>query len=138
MPIIFNRGMASSHPSRVNSVLGSLNPQFSYSAYEEMAAAEFERILDEALGQWPDARFAAQHRVGLVPVGEPSIAVAAAAPHRAEAFAACQYVVDESKKRLPVWKKEMFDDGTVRWREGEGSSAAATRDPADPTDRQRT
>jgi molybdopterin synthase catalytic subunit len=90
-----------------------------YSAYEEMATAEFARIIDEARERWPDAQCAAQHRLGHVPVGEPSIAVAAAAPHRAGAFAACRYVIEEAKKRLPVWKKEWFDDGTTSWREHE-------------------
>lgn len=101
-----------------------------YSAYEEMANAEFARILAEARGQWPDTRFAAQHRVGNVPVGEPSIAIAAAAPHRAEAFAACRFVIEEAKRRLPVWKKEFFDDGSVRWREDASNAPDAQRDPS--------
>ncbi len=92
-----------------------------YSAYEEMVAPEVERILGEAAARWPDARFAAQHRVGRVPLGEPSIAVAAGAPHRAEAFAACRFVIEEAKKRLPVWKKEQFDDGSTRWRDDEAA-----------------
>lgn len=93
-----------------------------YAAYEEMVAAEFTRILREAGEQWPGARFAARHRVGHVPVGEPSIAVVAAAPHRAEAFAACRYVIEEAKRRLPVWKKEQFEDGSTRWREDRAAS----------------
>ena len=88
-----------------------------YEAYEEMAAAEFERIVAEARAQWPAAGFAVRHRLGTVPRGEASIAVAAAAPHRAEAFAACRWIVDEAKRRLPVWKKERFEDGATRWRE---------------------
>lgn len=92
-----------------------------YSAYEEMVGPELERILREAEARWPDARFAAQHRVGRVALGEPSIAVAAGAPHRAEAFAACRFVIDEAKKRLPVWKKEWFDDGGARWRDGDAA-----------------
>ncbi len=101
-----------------------------YSAYEQMAEAEFARILEEASGRWPEARFAAQHRVGLVPVGEPSIAIAAAAPHRAEAFAACRFVIEEAKQRLPVWKKELFDDGSAHWRENASNAPRARGGPS--------
>jgi len=87
-----------------------------YSAYEEMAEAEFERILTEARSRWPLGSLAACHRLGTVPAGEASIAIAAAMPHRAEAFAACRYVIEEAKRRLPVWKREIMDDGTRRWR----------------------
>jgi len=87
-----------------------------YTAYEAMVEAEWSRIIGEARERWPLARARACHRVGLVSVGEVSIAVAAAAPHRAEAFAVCRYVVEEAKRRLPVWKQEIFDDGTRRWK----------------------
>jgi len=86
-----------------------------YSAYEPMASAEIERILAEAETQWPTARVMLQHRLGEIPVGEPSIAIAAAAPHREEAFAACRYVIEEVKKRLPIWKKELHADGSPTW-----------------------
>ena len=88
-----------------------------YSGYEEMLAEELGRIIEEARERWPDAEFTAQHRLGRVPLGEPSIAVVAAAPHRDEAFAACRQVIEEAKRRLPVWKKELFEDGAARWRE---------------------
>jgi len=78
-----------------------------YSAYEAMAIEEIARIVSDAEAQWPDVRVMLQHRLGLIPVGEASIAIAAAAPHRAEAFAACRFVIEEVKKRLPVWKKEL-------------------------------
>ena len=86
-----------------------------YSAYEPMASAEIERILAEAQTQWPTARVMLQHRLGEIPVGEASIAIAAAAPHREEAFAACRYVIEEVKKRLPIWKKELHTDGSPTW-----------------------
>jgi molybdopterin synthase catalytic subunit len=88
-----------------------------YSAYEAMVEAEWTRILAEAMTRWPAGRFAAQHRVGTVAVGEASMAVAVATAHRAEAFAACQWIVDEAKARLPIWKKEQFSDGRMAWRE---------------------
>jgi len=86
-----------------------------YSAYESMAVEEIERILAEARERWPRSRVMLQHRLGVIPVGEASIAIAAAAPHRDEAFAACRYVIEEVKKRLPVWKKELRGDGSEQW-----------------------
>ncbi len=87
-----------------------------YSAYEDMAEPEFERILSEASEQWPDARALVQHRLGRIETGEASIAVVCAAPHSAEAFAVCRYVVEQVKQRVPVWKKEISEDGDERWR----------------------
>jgi molybdopterin synthase catalytic subunit len=86
-----------------------------YSAYDEMARAEISKILTEAEERWADARVTLQHRLGLVPVGEASIAIAAAAPHRDEAFSACRYIIEEVKKRLPIWKKEVHVDGSATW-----------------------
>jgi molybdopterin synthase catalytic subunit len=89
-----------------------------YSAYEAMVVEEVARIVAEAAAHWPGTAYRVQHRVGRVPTGEPSIAVAASAAHRAEAFEACRYVIDQAKRRLPVWKREVMADGTTRWREG--------------------
>jgi molybdopterin synthase catalytic subunit len=86
-----------------------------YSAYDAMAIEEIERIVTDAQAQWPDARVMLQHRLGLIPVGEASIAIAAAAPHRGDAFAACRFVIEEVKLRLPVWKKELRADGSAAW-----------------------
>jgi molybdopterin synthase catalytic subunit len=82
-----------------------------------MVEAEFDRIVGEARTRWPDTRIAAVHRIGRVPAGEPSIAVVASAPHRAEAFETCRHVIEEAKTRLPVWKKEIFEDGAKAWRD---------------------
>ena len=73
--------------------------------------------------QWPAARLAVRHRLGLVATEEASIGIAAAAPHRAEAFAACRYVIEEVKQRLPVWKKELRADGSVLWVDPQGRPA---------------
>ncbi len=86
-----------------------------YAGYEEMVEAELERILADARERWPGARIAVRHRVGLVPVGAASIGIAVAAPHRAEAFAACRHVIEAVKQRVPVWKKELREDGTQVW-----------------------
>jgi molybdopterin synthase catalytic subunit len=86
-----------------------------YSAYEAMAEEELARIVGEAREHWPEARVEVRHRLGYVPTGEASVAVAAAAPHRADAFGACRWVIDEVKRRAPIWKKEHLDGGAARW-----------------------
>lgn len=86
-----------------------------YSAYEAMVEAEFGRLVADARGRWPEARIAVRHRLGTIPAGEASIAIAAAAPHRAQAFEACRFVIEEVKRRIPVWKKELRADGSEVW-----------------------
>ena len=95
-----------------------------YSAYEEMVEAELGRLLADARGRWPEARIAVRHRLGTIPVGEASITIAAAAPHRAQAFEACRYVIEEVKRRVPVWKKELRVDGTEVWVDPSGRPTA--------------
>jgi molybdopterin synthase catalytic subunit len=85
-----------------------------YSAYEAMAEAECARIVAEAEGRWP-ARVALAHRLGALAIGDAAVAIATAAAHRAEAFDACRYVIEEIKSRVPIWKKEFYGDGTVAW-----------------------
>lgn len=85
-----------------------------YSAYEEMADAACTRIIEEAEARWP-CRLALRHRVGPLVVGETAVAIVASAPHRSEAFAACRYVIEEVKKRVPIWKRERYADGTEAW-----------------------
>lgn len=86
-----------------------------YSAYGEMAESVTAEIVKEVTGRGSRVAVAVQHRIGALTVGDTAVAVVAAAPHRAEAFDACRYVIEELKKRVPVWKKEMFVDGTVEW-----------------------
>jgi molybdopterin synthase catalytic subunit len=85
-----------------------------YSAYPPMAEAEGATILAEAAERWP-VHVAARHRVGMLEVGHAAVAVAAAGSHRAEAFDACRYVIEELKRRVPIWKKEFLEDGTTTW-----------------------
>lgn len=101
--------------------------EIDYTAYEPMAEAEFERILREASDRWPEARIAARHRLGVVPLGEASVVVAAAAPHRGQSFDACRWVIEEVKRRLPVWKRERLADGAEQW-----SDNAGARHPTGP------
>ncbi len=87
-----------------------------YSAYEAMAEAEFDRILEETRGHWPTARALVKHRLGYVKTGEPSVAIAVGAPHRADAYEASRYIIEETKRRVPVWKKEYLAGGAPpRW-----------------------
>jgi len=99
-----------------------------YSAYEEMVEAEFGRLLADAGRRWPEARIAVRHRLGVIPSGEASIAIAAAAPHRAEAFEACRFVIEEVKRRIPVWKKELRIDGSETWVDPSGRPTASPSD----------
>ncbi|MGH7567979.1 MAG: molybdenum cofactor biosynthesis protein MoaE [Gemmatimonadales bacterium] len=96
-----------------------------YSGYEAMAEAEFDRIVSETRQRWPQAGIAVRHRLGLVPAEEASIVIAAAAPHRAAAFEACRYVIEEVKRRLPIWKKELRADGSALWVDPHGRPAVA-------------
>ena len=98
--------------------------EIEYTAYDAMAEAEIERMLAETEAQWPGVRVGLRHRVGRVPVGEASIVIVAAAPHRAEAFAACRHVIEEVKRRLPMWKKEFRIDGTTAWVDPSGKPVA--------------
>lgn len=82
-----------------------------YDAYREMAVREMDRIAREAAARWPGVRLAMSHRVGTLAVGEASVIVAAAAPHRGEAFAAARYAIDRLKETVPIWKKERWEDG---------------------------
>jgi molybdopterin synthase catalytic subunit len=79
-----------------------------------MAEAECGRIVAEAEGRWRVA-VALRHRVGSLAIGDTAVAVVAASSHRDEAFIACRYVIEEVKRRVPVWKREFYADGTDAW-----------------------
>ena len=100
-----------------------------YEAFAPLAVKSFERIGAEAAERWPDARLAIHHRTGRVAIGEASVAIAAASPHRADAFAACRYAIERIKQIAPIWKHEHFEGGEV-WIEG------ATADPSNEAARQ--
>ena len=84
-----------------------------YEAYVEMALEVLAAIADELEREHPGARVAIHHRVGALVVGETAVVIAAAAPHRAEAFAACRAAIDRLKERAPIWKKEIGESGDV-------------------------
>jgi molybdopterin synthase catalytic subunit len=86
-----------------------------YAAYAPMASREMDAIVGAAEARWPGARIVCEHRSGLLELGDASVVVAAAHPHRGEAFDACRFVIEELKARVPIWKRERYADGTREW-----------------------
>jgi molybdopterin synthase catalytic subunit len=86
-----------------------------YEAYETMALAELETIERETRERFGPLGIAMVHRTGRVALGEPSVAVVVAAPHRGAAFDACRYAIDALKARVAVWKREIYQDGDAAW-----------------------
>ena len=86
-----------------------------YTAYKSMASAELERILDEAEARFGVSALVVEHRIGLLGLGDVSVAIAAAHPHRAPALDCTRFVIEEIKKRVPIWKQEHYTDGTREW-----------------------
>lgn len=84
-----------------------------YEAYEPMALREMHKLAREAGKRWPIVRIAIAHRIGVVEIGETSVAIAVAAAHRAEAFEACRFAIDRLKEVVPIWKKEYFEGGEI-------------------------
>ncbi len=85
-----------------------------YSAYAPMAEAECARIVAEAQARW-QVDVALRHRLGRLEIGDAAVAVAVASAHRDEAFVGCRHVIEELKRRVPIWKREVYADGTVEW-----------------------
>lgn len=87
-----------------------------YQAYEPMALQVFQQIATEIRQRWPEAnQVVIHHRTGRLEIGEISVLVAVGCPHRAEAFAACQYAIDTLKHQAPIWKKEWYADQSWSW-----------------------
>lgn len=105
-----------------------------YHAYEPMAEAECTRIVAEAESRWP-VTVALRHRVGALEIGETAVAVVAAAAHRDEAFVACRHVIEELKRRVPIWKREQFADGTVEWVGAGGAAGQQGRGAGETAER---
>ena len=76
-----------------------------------MALRQMEQLAEEARGRWPITDVAIVHRLGHLKVGEVSVVIAVAAAHRGEAFDACEWVIDELKRTVPIWKKEIYTEG---------------------------
>ena len=86
-----------------------------YSAYSEMAESELASIVAEAATTWATRDIVVEHRVGSLEIGDASVVIAVAHAHRDEAYQASRYIIEELKKRLPVWKQERYVDGRREW-----------------------
>ena len=86
-----------------------------YECYEELAVSEGARVVAEAREKFGVGRVRCVHRTGDLAIGEPAVWVGVAAAHRDEAFAAARYVIDEVKKRVPIWKREHYPEGPAEW-----------------------
>jgi molybdopterin synthase catalytic subunit len=130
-------GGASTADGAVASFIGLVREQnqgrrvsfLEYEAYEPLAIRALQLITDEARASWADTRIGVHHRIGRLELGEASIIIVAASPHRAHAFAACRYVIERVKQIVPIWKHEHFEGGNI-WIEG------ATADPDDEAARE--
>lgn len=100
-----------------------------YEAHPPVAEKEGTRIVQEAIARFALDHAAAVHRTGPLAIGESAVIVAVSAPHRAEAFDACRYIIDEIKHRVPIWKKEFYRDGTSAWVGCEGCAQAHHHTP---------
>jgi molybdopterin synthase catalytic subunit/molybdopterin converting factor small subunit len=92
--------------------------ELAYEVYPEMAASVLDDIAADAERRWPGVAVAVVHRHGVVPIGEAAVAIATGAPHRSEAYEANRFVIEAIKERLPIWKREVFADGSEWKRPG--------------------
>jgi molybdopterin synthase catalytic subunit len=96
-----------------------------YEAYNEMAIKEMKKLIAEAHSQFEIASVGIVHRLGRLEIGETSVVISVAAPHRRAAFAACEWLIRELKRTVPIWKKEVYADGE-NWVEGESHERVNT------------
>lgn len=96
-----------------NATKGKVVTRLEFEAYETMALREMEKIAEQALDKWPVQKILIYHRTGVLQIGEIPVIIAVAAAHRAAAFDACRYIIDTLKQTVPIWKKEIFEDGEV-------------------------
>ncbi|MCC3159798.1 molybdenum cofactor biosynthesis protein MoaE [Hymenobacter sp. 15J16-1T3B] len=106
----------------VNSFIGTIRNRSTgrrvvrlhYEAYDQMAVHQLRKVAEQAVAKWPMLQqVAVVHRKGTLEIGDVAVVVAVSTPHRAESFAACQYIIDTLKEVVPIWKKEEYEDGTV-------------------------
>jgi molybdopterin synthase catalytic subunit len=95
-----------------------------YEAYREMAIEQMRSLVAAAKKRWPIARVTLLHRVGRVAVSEASVLIAVSCPHRGQAFEACRFLIDELKKSVTIWKREVWEDESVSWVAGTTPSSS--------------
>lgn len=103
-----------------------------YEGYETLGIKEGNRVIEEAFSRFPIARAHCVHRLGLLEIGDLAVWVGVTAAHRDAAFAACRYIIDQVKTRVPIWKKEHYAAGDSGWINCEVSSADVPAGPALP------
>lgn len=91
-----------------------------YEAYEPMALKEMQKLIEQAKRDFEIANVGIVHRLGKLEIGETSVVISVAAPHRRAAFAACEWLIRELKRTVPIWKKEVYADGEI-WIEGDSA-----------------
>ena len=101
-----------------NQTRGRRTLYLDYEAYEPMALQEMEALVSEALNKYQIRDLAIVHRLGRLQIGETSVLIAVASAHRTAAFEACRWLIDTLKRKVPIWKKEYFEDGAV-WADGD-------------------
>ncbi|RDC61499.1 molybdenum cofactor biosynthesis protein MoaE [Adhaeribacter pallidiroseus] len=84
-----------------------------FEAYESMALKKMQELADQASARWPVQKVAIVHRTGVLPIGEAAVVIAVSTPHRKASFEACEFIIDTLKEIVPIWKKEIFEDGEV-------------------------
>jgi molybdopterin synthase catalytic subunit len=94
---------------------GRQTRSLTYEAYPEMAERKLAELEAEARRRWPITELALAHRIGDLDLGEVSVVVAVSCPHRQQAFDACRWLIDTLKEVVPIWKKEVWADGTAEW-----------------------
>ncbi|HWZ35920.1 MAG TPA: molybdenum cofactor biosynthesis protein MoaE [Mucilaginibacter sp.] len=96
-----------------NATKGKTVVRLEFEAYEKMALSELNKIAEQTFEKWPVQKVVIHHRTGVLQVGEIPVIIAVAAAHRDAAFEACRYIIDTLKQTVPIWKKEIFEDGEV-------------------------
>lgn len=109
-----------------NQTRGRKTLYLDYEAYEEMALLQMEALAEQAVDRFQVRDVAVVHRLGRLEIGETSVLIVAASAHRAAAFEACRWLIDTLKQKVPIWKKEYFEDGAV-WADGEPFPAEVPR-----------
>jgi molybdopterin synthase catalytic subunit len=84
-----------------------------FEAYESMALKKMQELASMASERWPVQKVAIVHRTGVLPIGEAAVVIAVSTPHRKASFEACEFIIDTLKEIVPIWKKEIFEDGEV-------------------------
>lgn len=113
--------MRSASCGAINTFVGTVRNQtkgktvlyLDFEAYEPMALKEMHKIADQAIERWPIEHISFVHRVGKLEIGDEAVFIAVSTPHRKASFEACQFCIDTLKETVPIWKKEVFEDGEV-------------------------